>query len=136
MAVVTKSSTASLDANSVDNSNRLSGLLAGEAIAAFDLVRVHSDGLVMKCNATALNASAYVDGMAAGAADSGQPVTILKQGARIKYGSALTPAAILYAAATAGALDTAATTGDATGVAKVISATDIVLTRTNGKNAA
>lgn len=136
MALVTKSATASVDANSIDNSNRLSGLLAGEAIAAFDLVRIHSDGTVMLCNATALNASAYVDGIAAGAADSGQPVTIFKQGARIKYATGLTPAAILYAGATAGRLDTAATTGDATGVAKVVSATDIVIIRANGKNAA
>ena len=136
MAVVTKSSAASVDTNSIDNSNRLSGLLAGEAIAAFDLCRVHSDGTVMKTNATALNASAYVDGIAAGAADLGKPVTLLKQGARIKYATGLTPAAILYAAATAGALDTAATTGDATGVAKVISTTDIVIIRANGKNAA
>lgn len=136
MALVTKSTTLSVDTNSIDNSNRLSGLIAGEAIAAGDVCRIHSDGTVMLTNATALNASAYVDGIAAGAADLGQPVTLLRQGARIKYGSGLTPAAILYAGATAGRLDTATTTGDAVGVAKVVSATDIVIIRANGKNAA
>lgn len=137
MAVVTKSATASVDANSIDNSNRISGLLAGEAIAALDVVRIHSDGTVMKTNATALNASANVAGLAAGAADSGQPVTILCVGARAKYSTGLTPGAILYAAATAGALDTVASTGDPTGgVAEVLTATDIRVIRANNKNVA
>jgi len=136
MALVTKASTISFDANSIGNGNRISGLIAGEAIAVGDLCRVHSDGTAMLTNATALNATAQVWGIAATAAAAGQPVTLLGEGVRIRYASGLTPAATLYAGATAGRLDTAATTGDAVGVAVCLSATEIIIIRANGKNAA
>lgn len=136
MALVTKGSVISPDANSIGNGNRLSGFVAGEAIAVGDLCRIHSDGTVMLTNATAANASAEVWGMALTAAAIGQPVTLAQWGARIRYGSGLTIGATLYAGATAGRLDTAPTTGDAVGVAKVVTATDIILVRTNGKNVA
>lgn len=86
------------------------GALAGEAIAAGDLCYKKSDDLIWRSNGTSVNAAAKVRGIAAKAADSGQPVTVLR-GVSFNYGSGLTPGADVYASATAGAIADAATTG-------------------------
>jgi hypothetical protein len=63
-------------------------------------------------------------------------VTLFGYGARFKYGSGLTPGALYFVGATAGRLDTAATTGDAAGVAVALDTTDIMVIRANGKGGA
>jgi hypothetical protein len=129
MALVTRSTTASMDANQFEQVS--AGLLAGEAL---DLVAPcyikSSDGLVYMSNATAADEEAEVVGFTARAVASGQPVTLFGPGSRFKYGSSLTPGNILYLGATNGRLDDAATVGDTFGYARVESATDIVVIRT------
>lgn len=128
MTLVTRSTTASIDAN---QANQVSaGLLAGEAL---DLVSAcyikSSDGLVYMSNGTSANEAAEVVGFTPRAVASGQPVTLFGPGSRFKYGSGLTPGDVYYLGATAGRLDTAATPGDAFGYARAESATDIVILR-------
>ncbi len=102
------------------------GLLAGEAIAAGDLCYIKSDGLIWRSNGTSANAAAKCEGIAAKAADSGQPITILR-GISMNYGSGLTPGARVYVSATAGAIDDAATTGGTAPVGFVEDATKIFI---------
>lgn len=130
MALVTRVTTASMDASTGMLAAQIPDLIAGEDI---DLVAPcyikSSDGKVWMSNATSANEAAEVAGFSARAAKTGQPVTLFGKGTRFKYGSGLTPGDVLFLAATAGRLDTAATTGDAFGVAQVITATDIRITR-------
>lgn len=101
-------------------------LLAGEALFKGAIVYVASDNTVMLANGTAANAAAKAKGIVARDVAVGEPVTFFGAGTRMKYASGMTPGATLYVGATAGRLDTAATTGDATGVAYVVTPTDIV----------
>lgn len=130
MALVTRSTTAGVDANQFEQI--MAGeLYAGEAldIAAPCYIK-SSDGKIYMTNATAANEAAEVSGFTPRAYAIGQPVTLVGNGSRFKYGTSLTPGDILYAAATAGRLDTAATVGDAFGCAQIVSATDIIVMRT------
>lgn len=129
MALVTRSSDASIDVSTAQFAPQITGLYAGEDLDAAAPCYIKSDGKVWMSNGTAANAAAAVDGFTPRAVKSGQPVTIFGEGARFHYGSSLTPGATLYVGATAGRLDTAATTGDASGVVKVVNATDIVVLR-------
>lgn len=126
MAAVTKSGTPSLATTLPASENMLTGLLAGEAIAAGDACRVHTDGTIMKSTGAAANAAAYVDGFAATAAATGQPVTLFRGGVMMHYGSGMAVGTTLYLSGTvAGGLDTATSTGDAVGVARVFTASVI-----------
>lgn len=136
MTLVTRSATASIDASTAMFAPQLTGLVAGEALDLCSACFIHTDGKVYMANATAANAEAVIAGFTARAVSSGEPVTLLGEGTRLKYGSGLTPGAILYLAATDGKLDTAATTGDAVGVARAVTATDIVILRTRPELAA
>ena len=130
MALITRSSRASFGPVSTLNAPQVAGLKAGEAIDLLAVCRIGSDGLVYMTDATAANANAEVDGFAPRAYAVGEAVTLIGKGAQAKYAdSGLTPGQRLYAAATAGRLDNAATVGDAQGVAKAISATDIRIIR-------
>lgn len=129
MALVTRSSDASIDVSTAQFAPQITGLYAGEDLDAAAPCYIKSDGKVWMSNGTAANAAAAVDGFTPRAVKSGQPVTIFGEGSRFHYGSSLTPGATLYVGATAGRLDTAATTGDASGVVKVVNATDIVVLR-------
>ncbi|HSW29288.1 MAG TPA: hypothetical protein VLH75_07300 [Longimicrobiales bacterium] len=130
MSLVTRDSAASMDLATGQLAPQVSGLVAGEAldIAAPCYIK-SSDGKVYMSNATAANEAAEIIGFTARAVAAGQPVTLFGKGARFRYGSSLTPGAILYAAATAGRLDTAATVGDWQGVAEVVDDTDIRIVR-------
>lgn len=131
MALVTPASDASIDASTAMYAAQVSGLVAGEdlLIAAPCYIKA-SDGLVYMSNGTAANEAAETDGFTPRAVKAGQPVALYGKGARFRYAaSGLTPGAPLYIGATAGRLDTAATTGDAVGVARTINATDIRVTR-------
>lgn len=131
MALVTRDAAASMDASTGMFAPQITDLIAGENLDAAAPCYIGSaDGKVYMCNATAAGTqTTRCAGFTPRAALAGQPITLFSVGARFSYGSALTPGSILYLGATAGRLDTAATTGDAVGVAQVITATDIRVTR-------
>ncbi len=116
-------------APSFDSSNpalhKLTGLLAGEVIAAGDLIYINADGKAYKADGAAATAPAKAVGMAALAASLGAALTILGPGWRWQYATALTPGA-RYFVGTTGLLGDAATTGGTTAVAYAVSATDLV----------
>lgn len=124
MAALAKSGTPSLCTVLPDASHKITGLRAGEAIAAGDACYVKSDGLVWRSIGTAVNAAAKVDGFAAMAAASGEAVTLVFQ-VNMQYGAGLTPGARYFLGAAAGGLDTAATTGGTAPVAFAIDGTRI-----------
>jgi hypothetical protein len=134
MALVTPAADLSVDASLALTCPQISGdLFAGEDLLAGAPCYIkNADGLVYQSNGTAATEPAGIDGFTPRAVKSGEPVTLLGIGNRIRYAAAgtLTPGAKLYIGATAGRLDTAATTGDAVGVARAINDTDIRITRT------
>jgi len=131
MALVTRATTASMDAGTGMFAPQVSGLVAGAAIdvAAPCYIKT-SDGKVYMSDGTAANEAAEFIGFSARAvAAADQPVTLFGVGARFSYGTGLSPGDKYFIAATAGRIDTAATTGDAVGVAQAVTATDIRVTR-------
>ena len=130
MALITRASTASIDASTAMFAPQITGKIAGEDIdAAAPCYIAAADGKAYMCDATAADAKAVLAGFSPRAAKAGEPITLFAAGARFSYGSGLTPGAKLYIGATKGRLDGAATTGDAVGVAQVIDTTDIRVTR-------
>lgn len=130
MALVTPVTPSGDAATNMYVPQRSGDLYAGEALLACAPCYIkNSDGLVYMSNGTAATEPAGFDGVTPCAYAVGEAVTLYGIGARFKYGTGLTPGAKYYIAATAGRLDTAATTGDAVGVARAINATDIRITR-------
>lgn len=131
MALVTVSSTASMDTSTGSFAPQITGdLYAGEDLFACAAVQLKSDGKVWLANATAADSNAVFLGIVPELYKAGEAVAVYSLGACFRYAdSGLTPGAKLYLGATAGRLDTAATTGDAVGVARCINATDIQITR-------
>lgn len=135
MSLVTRASTASMDASTGMFAPQITGLIAGADLdVAAPCYIKSSDGKVYMSNGTAANEAAEFVGFTPRAVKSGQPVTLFGAGARFSYGSSLTPGDVYYIGATAGRIDTAATTGDTTGVAVAVTSTDIVVTRTSNVN--
>lgn len=131
MAAVTKASDAHIDANTAMFAGHLAGdLVAGEALTACAFCYIKaSDGLVYMTTGAAATEVSRLAGVTPKAVASGQVVDLLSAPLRMRYAaSGLTPGALLYLS-TAGGLDTAATTGDTTGAAQAINATDIRLVR-------
>lgn len=131
MALLTRSTKASMDAATGMYAPQITGLYAGEAldIAAPCYIK-SSDGKVYMSNGTAANEAAEVIGFTPRAVAIGEPCTLFGAGARFHYSDgALTPGDKYYIGATAGRLDTAATTGDAVGVAQALTTTDIRVIR-------
>lgn len=111
------------------HNNRISGLIAGEDLAAFDAVYVKSDGKVWRANGTAANAAARVRGFAAEKAYAAQndAVTVVNN-CEVAWANALTPGIDLFlSAAVPGGFTDTATTGGATAIAYVKDANHIVL---------
>lgn len=130
MALLARASDVSLDTSSGMFAPQIAGLLAGAAIAAGDALYIKSsDNRLYPSNGTAANEAAEFVGMAAAAASAGEPVTAFGIGARFHYGSGLTPGDKYFIAATAGRLDTAATTGGVNAIARAVDTTDIVIIR-------
>ena len=127
MALIAKSGTPSLASPHPTGGDLIRGLKAGEAIAAGDVCYIAADGSVMRSNGTAADVKAVAVGIAAGATSSGEAVTLFRNVA-FHYGSGLTPGAAYHVAATAGRLDTAATTGGLVPVARAIDDTRIQFT--------
>lgn len=134
MALVTApATTTTVETRSAQHANQIPaslGLVAGEALltAAPCYIKA-SDGKVYMSNGTAANEAAELDGFTGKSYAAGEPVTLWGKGVIFEYGTGLTPGAVLFIGATAGRLDTVATTGDAVGVARTISATHIRVTR-------
>lgn len=127
MAAVAKSGTPSVCSQTPGREHQISGLVAGEAIAAGDGCYVKSDGKVWLSTGAAANAAAKVRGYAFAAASVGEAVT-LYHGVNWYYGSGLTPGADLFlSAATPGALSDVATTGGTAPIGFVIDATRVHL---------
>lgn len=124
MATIAKSGTPSLSTTVPCPSNHISGLLAGEAIAAGDLCYIKSDGKVWKSVGTTTNAAAKVDGMAMVAAQSGEACSLYFD-VNVRYGASLTPGTRLYLATTAGLIVDGATTGGTAPIGFVIDSTRI-----------
>lgn len=131
MADVARVATASGDTTHLQKVPQISGdLYAGEVLAAVAPCYIKaSDGKVYQCNGTAANEAAKFDGFTARAVDINQPVTLYGIGARFQYGSGMTIGADLYLSATAGVLADAPTAGGLVPIARVITATDIRVTR-------
>lgn len=126
MALLTRVAGASGDTTHLQKVPQVSGdLYAGEALDAVSACRIAADGLVYMSNGTAADANSRFTGFTPRAVASGQPVTLYRIGARFRYGTGLTVGAQYFVAATAGRLDTAATTGGTVAVAEAITTTDI-----------
>ena len=127
MALATRGDLASIDAIQGIKAPYLSALTAGEALDALAPCYIAADGMVYMSNGTNADAAAKCLGFAPKAYAAGAAVTIYGPGTRAEYGSGLTPGAPLYVAATAGRLDTAATTGGTVPVAAAINDREIVV---------
>lgn len=129
MASITKVTPVSIATAAPDAEHSLSGLYAGEAIAAGDACYIKtSDGKLWRSTGAAANAAAVVDGFAAGDAPVGEPLTIYYN-VRFRYGSGLTPGSYVYLDTVAGGLSDTTTTGGTTPIGRVIDATRIDLCR-------
>lgn len=126
MTAVAKSGTPSISTPLVSPEQRLSGLLAGEAIAAGDACYINStDGKLYRSTGAAANAAAQVDGFAATSAAIGEALSIYF-GINFRYGTGLTPGTSLFlSGTTAGGLDTAASTGGTVVIARTMDDTRI-----------
>ena len=128
MALLTREADAGMDTNTAIVGPQISGdLMAGEDLDPVAPCRIHTDGKVYMSNGTAADANAKVVGWTHKKFRAGQQVTLRGPGVRYGYGMGLTPGTDLYLGATAGRLDTAATTGGTKPIARVISATDILV---------
>jgi len=128
MADLVKVAQASLDTSTGMYAGQTPDLVAGEALGAVVPCYIKAaDGKVYQSNGTALNEAATFFGFTARACGIGQAVTLFGVGSRFRYGTSLTIGTKLYVAATAGALDSAATTGGTTAIARVITSTDITV---------
>jgi hypothetical protein len=126
MAAIAKSGTPSLSTPTPGPEHSITGLIAGEDLAAWDACYIKNDGLVYRSNGTSANAAAKVDGYAFVAAQAGEAVS-LYHGVNVRYGAGLTPGTRVYLATTAGALVDAATTGGTAPIGFVIDATRVFL---------
>ena len=124
MATLVKSGTPSLASALPDASQKITGLLAGEAIAVGDVCYIAAAGTIFRSNGAAATAPAKCDGMAVVAAAIGEAVTLIHD-VNVRYGATLTPGARYFVSATLGALDDVATIGGTSPVAFAIDATRI-----------
>lgn len=104
MAAIAKSGTPTVATRTPPQNEQIPGLVAGEAIAAFDACTIASDGTVMLASGTEA-----VRGVAAYEASTGEPITLFRN-VRAAYGSGLTPGTTVRLSATVGGgLDDAGT---------------------------
>jgi hypothetical protein len=126
MAAVTKIASASMDASTGMFAVQTTDLIAGEDLAAVDACYIKtSDGKVYRSLGTSDVEAAEFVGFVPRATKLGQPCTLFSIGARFRYGTSLSPGAVLFVGLTAGALADAVTAGGRTPIARVIDDTDI-----------
>lgn len=126
MAAITKTGIPSLSNAVPPPIVRLSGLYAGEAIAAGDACYINSaDNKLYRSNGAAATAAAVVDGFAATGAALGEVLTIYWH-VNLRYGTGLTPGTSLYLSGTVpGGLDTAASVGGTMVIGRTVDDTRI-----------
>lgn len=126
MALVSRASDVSIDTSGLAI-GQVAGGIAGENIDAVAACYLKtSDGKWYMSNGTATGEAAEFVGFSARKALVGQPVTIVTAPARFRYAaSGLGAGDKYFVAATAGRLDTAATTGGTVAVAQAVDDTDI-----------
>lgn len=131
MALITVSSNARVDASSAQFAPQISGdFLAGEDLNAVAPCYIKAaDGKVYMSNGTSANEAAHCDGFTPAAYKAGAAVTLYGPGTKFEYATGMTPGTDLFVGTTAGRLDTAATTGGTTAVARAITATVIQVRR-------
>jgi len=124
MAEISRSGVPSLASVLPPANNKITGLLAGEALTAGDACYIRaSDGRVMRSSGAAAGVAAKVRGFASEACSAGQAVTLFHD-VKIRYGTALTPGADLFLSGTVvGGLADAASIGGTGAVGFVVSAT-------------
>jgi hypothetical protein len=132
MALITGSANVSIDPVTAQFAPQISGLNAGEALKAGAFCFVASDGDVEE---TDIASGSSTLGVTARQVNSGEPVTLFGVGTRIgRFSAGMTPGTLLFLSATdPGSLEDAATACDKKGSALVVSATDIVVTRADGR---
>ena len=129
MASISKVTPVSISTAAPDAEHSLSGLYAGEAIAAGDACYIKTaDGKLWRSIGTAANAAAVVDGFAASDAAVGDPLSVYYN-IRFRYGASLQPGTYVYLDTVAGGLSDTATTGGTVPIGRVIDATRIDLVR-------
>ncbi len=125
MTAIAKSGQVSLSTSVPPTNCMVSGLYAGEALAAGDACYIKtSDGKVYRSNGTAANAAAVVDGFTPSDVPIGEVVTLMWH-VNFRYGAGLSPGSFAYLDTNAGALNDTATTGGTVPVGRVIDATRI-----------
>jgi hypothetical protein len=125
MPQVARRTKVSFDASTTMYADQITAHHAGEDLDAGAPCYIKaSDNKVYMSNGTAANEAASTDGFAVMAHKAGEPVTLHGKGTRLGYGDGTLPAgSLLYIDTTKGRLNTQATTGGTTPVAKVIGAT-------------
>lgn len=103
MALIPKNGKPSLAATLIPHTEQIPHLTAGEDLAAFDVVEIRTNGLVMK------RTTGVPRGVASTDSQLGEGMTIYRN-VRAGYGSGMTPGAAVYANATGG-LDTVSGAG-------------------------
>ena len=125
MATVAKSGTPSISTTVPCPAHSITGLLAGESIAAGDPCYIKAaDGKVWRSIGTTADAAAKTDGWCLQAAVAGDAVSLYFD-VNLRYGAAMTPGDLLYVSLTAGTLQNATSAGGTVPIAKVIDATRI-----------
>ncbi len=121
MALVTRSSKASVEVGSAQRSPQVIGIAGEDIDMAAPCYIDTTTGKIYMADGTAANQKAVLAGFAVRQANTGEAVTLHGVGTVFHYqDTAGSYGAKLYIAATKGRLDTAATTGDAVGVAQVM----------------
>ncbi len=131
MALITGSASASIDPVTAQWASQVSGLKAGEALKNAAFVYVASDGDI---NESIVGSGSATVGVVGRQVVSGEPATVFGAGTIIgQYSAGMTPGTILFLSDTdPGSVEDAATVADIKGVAIVLTATDLLVTRTDG----
>ncbi len=102
--------------------SKITGLVAGEALANGDACYISSTGQVFRSTGAAANAAAKVDGFSLQDAGAGASVSLLSN-CSLAYGSGLTPGTRYYLSGTVpGGLDTAPSAGGTQPIAMAVDA--------------
>ncbi len=129
MAEISKTGIPSLASQTPPANNKITGLLAGEDIAAGDACRIDTAGRVLRASGAAAGVNAQVRGYAQVAAKTGEAVS-LYFGIIMRYASALTPGANLFLSGTVpGGLADAASVGGVAPIGFVVDAARVHLDR-------
>jgi hypothetical protein len=132
MAAIARPADAGMDFSSIIFRSPLSGLVLGENVTRNDPLYLKSaDGKVYRANGVAVAEAANFIGVAPRDGLAGQPLTVFGLGTRIRIaaGGTLSPGSKVFLGAVAGGYDTAAQVGDAVGVGRAVTDTDMIVTR-------